>query len=186
MHDKKSSGPGAAASTSPAEGADLLREALSGARQKVLDGLQELGWDEQQQALDPGAPAPGQAPAKPAAVERTTLRYGARGAAVEELQRLLNGHAAGLAVDGAFGPATYKAVVNFQRAKGLAVDGVVGKNTWGSLDDAPAPGGNQPGGEQPGGNQPGGNQPAVAAVAVAVAAAVAVVAMVDPGIRTTS
>src|SRR5699024_5621408 len=50
------------------------------------------------------------------------------------LQRRLNelGYNAGK-VDGIFGPATYNAVVAFQRAKGLAVDGIVGKNTINKL-----------------------------------------------------
>src|SRR5699024_3096406 len=63
-----------------------------------------------------------------------TLRRGSRGPQVVELQRRLNelGYNAGK-VDGIFGPATYNAVVAFQRAKGLAVDGIVGKNTINKL-----------------------------------------------------
>ena len=60
-----------------------------------------------------------------------TLREGANGAAVKELQRLL-----GLPPgeqDGAFGPKTRQLVVAFQRDKGLSADGVVGASTWAAL-----------------------------------------------------
>jgi hypothetical protein len=65
------------------------------------------------------------------------LRVGARGAAVNTLQRAL-----ALDVDGVFGPQTLAAVREFQRSMGLEVDGVVGHKTWGALsrlDDAPEP-----------------------------------------------
>jgi V8-like Glu-specific endopeptidase len=72
---------------------------------------------------------------------RPTLRYGARGAAVIEVQSRLNtwvgrNPAAGiapLAVDGIFGQQTLGAVRAFQRSRGLAVDGVVGPQTWSAL-----------------------------------------------------
>ncbi len=58
----------------------------------------------------------------------TTLRQGAAGPIVEELQRKL-----GLAVDGKFGPATLEAVRRFQEANGLSSDGAVGAATWAKL-----------------------------------------------------
>jgi peptidoglycan/xylan/chitin deacetylase (PgdA/CDA1 family) len=74
-------------------------------------------------------------------IARPTLRYGASGAAVQELQRRLNrwmtvSRPAGLAplvVDGIFGPRTGAAVRAYQRAHRLAVDGIVGPHTWRSL-----------------------------------------------------
>lgn len=57
------------------------------------------------------------------------LRKGDRGQLVRVLQKLLGG----LAVDGAFGPATETAVLAFQRAHGLTEDGIVGKMTWEAL-----------------------------------------------------
>lgn len=56
---------------------------------------------------------------------RPTLRRGARGAAVKELQGKL-----GINADGSFGPATEAAVRQFQRGKGLVPDGIVGPRTW--------------------------------------------------------
>jgi Putative peptidoglycan binding domain len=67
------------------------------------------------------APAPGQA----AGTIHPTLRRGASGEAVKELQRLL-----GVKDDGNFGPATEAAVREKQAAAGIVVDGIVGPHTW--------------------------------------------------------
>ena len=58
-----------------------------------------------------------------------TIRKGSKGATVETLQRLLQ-----IKVDGDFGPATEKAVMQFQKSKGLVADGVVGNKTWAFLN----------------------------------------------------
>lgn len=58
----------------------------------------------------------------------TVLAKGTKGAAVEELQRLLK-----VEVDGHFGPRTEEAVRFFQKANGLELDGVVGLYTWEKL-----------------------------------------------------
>lgn len=69
-----------------------------------------------------------------------TLRQGASGAAVRELQIRVAGWAAShaekvyIAVDGQFGPGTFGAVERFQGAYGLAVDGIVGANTQAKLN----------------------------------------------------
>jgi hypothetical protein len=54
-----------------------------------------------------------------------------RGAAVGRLQRAL-----GIAADGVFGPATFRAVKRFQRRHGLVADGIVGPATWAALGHA--------------------------------------------------
>ena len=76
-----------------------------------------------------------------------TLRKGARGTAVADLQRRLAaaGFSAG-AVDGIFGSLTDAAVRSFQGARRLMVDGVVGPQTWGALPRAApsTPGGGAP------------------------------------------
>jgi putative chitinase len=80
----------------------------------------------------------------PAALAPPTLKEGARGPQVADLQRKLA--AAGFnpgAADGAFGPKTTAAVKSFQRAKGLTADGVVGPKTWAALN-APPPSSGQP------------------------------------------
>jgi len=68
------------------------------------------------------------------AAARPTLRRGATGQAVREVQQRLKdwGYYGG-AVDGQFGPQTEKAVRDFQSRNGLTVDGVVGPATWAAL-----------------------------------------------------
>jgi len=63
------------------------------------------------------------------------LAKGAKGIAVEKLQRALNAAGAkpAVVVDGDFGDRTDKAVRAFQRAKKLVVDGKVGPATWEAL-----------------------------------------------------
>lgn len=64
-----------------------------------------------------------------------TLRVGAQGTAVEELQDLLNLHGTKppLKVDGIFGRDTQASVRAFQHDNGLAPDGIVGPLTWSAL-----------------------------------------------------
>jgi lysozyme len=64
-----------------------------------------------------------------------TVRLGARGQVVAKLQQLLNQQGANIGVaDGAFGPRTKVAVINFQKAKQLYPDGIVGARTWVALE----------------------------------------------------
>lgn len=62
-----------------------------------------------------------------------TVQRGDQGAAVVELQRLLNARGATLVVDGIFGAATDAAVRRFQQENRLVVDGIVGARTWAVL-----------------------------------------------------
>ena len=62
-----------------------------------------------------------------------TLRQGDSGAAVSELQQLLNAKGINITVDGVFGNATRAAVVQFQQQNGHVVDGIVGTQTWQAL-----------------------------------------------------
>lgn len=75
-------------------------------------------------------------PAETASTAATlpTLRLGAQGSAVEQLQQRLRelGTYSG-AVDGLFGPQTEEAVKQAQRQLNLTPDGVVGPATWRSL-----------------------------------------------------
>ncbi len=80
-------------------------------------------------AVSPAA-APAAPVALPAASSNPTLRQGARGPAVADLQRRLGG----LSADGVFGPLTRGAVVSFQSGRGLVADGIVGPITWGALN----------------------------------------------------
>ncbi len=71
----------------------------------------------------------------PTSVNNTPkLRPGSRGAAVKNLQSLLNKAGANIKVDGVFGRGTNTAVRNFQSSAGVGVDGVVGPRTWNKLN----------------------------------------------------
>jgi peptidoglycan hydrolase-like protein with peptidoglycan-binding domain len=62
------------------------------------------------------------------------LGYGSRGYAVSVLQLSLKRMGFYTKrVDGSFGPVTYRAVRNFQRAVRIVVDGRVGPQTWGAV-----------------------------------------------------
>ncbi len=87
-------------------------------------------------ALGGAAPPPGPAPA-PAS---TTLRRGASGPAVRDLQEQLAAQRYWLGTpDGAFGDLTHQAVVAFQKVNGLARDGIVGPATRAALAQPAAP-----------------------------------------------
>ncbi|MBL8938915.1 MAG: peptidoglycan-binding protein [Archangium sp.] len=63
-----------------------------------------------------------------------SVRIGARGTPVTQIQESLNAHgASGLGVDGRFGRDTRAAVIAFQRSHGLTPDGVVGPRTAAAL-----------------------------------------------------
>ncbi|GAA3797863.1 GH25 family lysozyme [Streptomyces phyllanthi] len=71
---------------------------------------------------------------------RPTLRRGAKGIEVKELQCRLNlamepGHYPPLVIDGDFGGATQNRVVELQMCANLSADGVAGPNTWAKLTD---------------------------------------------------
>ena len=65
--------------------------------------------------------------------KKPTLRRGAKGETVKELQTLLTKAGSNLAIDGIFGPGTQSAVRAFQKKHNLVVDGIVGPKTWGEL-----------------------------------------------------
>lgn len=89
-----------------------------------------------------GAVQTAQSPPDPNAekFEKETLKIGAKGPAVEHLQKLLKDNGAAIEADGKFGPATETAVKAFQKGKSLSVDGIVGQKTWTALKASkPAP-----------------------------------------------
>lgn len=61
------------------------------------------------------------------------LKRGSRGEAVRSLQTLLNAKGAAISVDGSFGPATDKALREFQESRDLDIDGSCGSETWTAL-----------------------------------------------------
>ena len=65
--------------------------------------------------------------------EMPLLSFGAKGPAVEQLQKQLNQAGYKLNVDGDFGSRTQAAVMDFQKKHGLAVDGIAGPKTFGAL-----------------------------------------------------
>ena len=67
---------------------------------------------------------------------KPTVRKGSKGAAVKEMQSILQrlGYDLGpFGADGDFGKCTDAAVRKFQKDRGLAADGICGKNTWKEL-----------------------------------------------------
>lgn len=71
----------------------------------------------------------------------TVLKRGSKGAAVKELQHLLNlaGASPGVWLDGDFGPATEIALRGFQGRAGLVVDGIAGRQSLAALKAATTP-----------------------------------------------
>ena len=65
--------------------------------------------------------------------ERKLLKRGAKGEEVKLLQTLLNFHGASLECDASFGPATAKALAEFQKSRGITADSVAGVVTWQEL-----------------------------------------------------
>lgn len=61
------------------------------------------------------------------------IKKGMYGTGVRWVQDMLNQNGYSLSVDGAFGNATYNAVVNFQKNNNLEVDGIVGSATKNAL-----------------------------------------------------
>ncbi|HEY1100850.1 MAG TPA: peptidoglycan-binding domain-containing protein, partial [Myxococcota bacterium] len=83
------------------------------------------------------APRRGLASGSQNASGTTTLRQGANGEGVREMQQLLRGHGASISADGDFGPRTRAAVVAFQRSRGITADGAVGPETMRHLRSEP-------------------------------------------------
>jgi hypothetical protein len=67
-------------------------------------------------------------------VVKPTIKIGARGALVKEMQEKLNKIGYRVDTDGSFGKFTRGVVQQFQRDNGLNADGVVGAKTWAILD----------------------------------------------------
>jgi len=65
---------------------------------------------------------------------RPTLSLRSTGEDVKDLQKVLNGTVADLAVDGIFGQQTKEAVLAFQKQYNLTMDGIVGSQTWAIVD----------------------------------------------------
>lgn len=82
-----------------------------------------------------------QKPAESGSTKLPILRNGNKGTYVKKAQQLLleRGYSLGICgVDGDFGPATEKAVRQFQQDWGLTpVDGIIGQNTWEKLMSTP-------------------------------------------------
>ena len=77
-------------------------------------------------------PAPLIPASEPDGQNRATIRRGATGDLVRQLQYKI-----GAPVDGNFGPQTEAAVRVFQRTHGAVPDGIVGPKTWAAIDAAP-------------------------------------------------
>lgn len=122
VYPQRRNGSGATQPTTPAQ-PDTTTPPTSGGTTQPTTGT-------------PPPTTPVTAPTEPAVDPSTlpTLRKGAKGEAVERLQRALAkaGFSPG-GIDGDFGVKTEAAVEAFQRAKNLEDDGVVGPRTWRAL-----------------------------------------------------
>lgn len=97
-------------------------------------GIQDNGvWVDPEPWLERNYDGSQTVPAQLCGVQLPVLKRGIKDKSVKCLQVLLNHHGADLAVDGSFGPATEKAVTDFQRERSLETDGHVGPATWGQL-----------------------------------------------------
>jgi len=97
----------------------------------LADGAAEHSRKEAAVETEAAAPK-----AREAAVSLPILRRGDKSEAVRSAQLLLIGRGfrcGPWGADGDFGPATYGALYQFQRARKLAVDGVVGPESWRAL-----------------------------------------------------
>ena len=85
-------------------------------------------------------PAEEQKPAEGSTAKLPTIQAGNKGTYVKKAQQLLKdrGYDLGICgVDGDFGPATEKAVRQFQKDWGLKEDGIIGPATWEKLESTP-------------------------------------------------
>ena len=80
---------------------------------------------------------PATTPPQQLKVPAAGLKPGAKGAAVKQLQRVLEsvGYSPGT-IDGSYGPSTESAVKKFQQAQGLVADGIAGTKTLAALKAA--------------------------------------------------
>lgn len=88
-------------------------------------------WGEMKYVDYEGIPEEGK-PGKPV-ITYPTIKQGARGEVVTQLQSFLASAGSSLKIDGIFGSGTASAVRAFQKKYGLAVDGIVGPKTWEKL-----------------------------------------------------
>jgi peptidoglycan hydrolase-like protein with peptidoglycan-binding domain len=68
----------------------------------------------------------------PAILNKPVLQVNSQGAAVKELQTLLQDYAR-ISIDGIYGPSTEVAVKQFQKRMFMPQDGIVGNRTWRAL-----------------------------------------------------
>lgn len=122
----------------PAQQAQTNQQGQQGQQRGGQQGQNQRGGGQQGQQgqrAQPRGGAAAQARVAPGAAHLPkTIRRGSEGAEVRMCQTLLK--KVGLApgqVDGMFGPATHRAVVQFQEKRGLQTDGIVGPNTWAAL-----------------------------------------------------
>lgn len=122
--------------TLPADGSGTAASGIDPASQTLQETHDAKAGQASFTLSGKGGPGPKPAPfAPPPESKQPTLRPKDQSPDgwVEYAQQLLNKNGAHLKVDGNFGPATEKAVRDFQQSKGCQVDGVIGNETWSML-----------------------------------------------------
>lgn len=111
--------------------AGVITSKVTATKWKYWGELKYVDYADLNNTIQPDPEVPTEQPA--ISVTYPTIRQGAKGEIVTQLQDLLAKAGSTLQIDGIFGNGTASAVRAFQKKHGLVVDGIVGPKTWTKL-----------------------------------------------------